>query len=98
MILLFNSTPSVFPKRNAALFLFSFATALFTFLALIAAQFSVPFGGVKRQPQAVEEVESERRKAFDTAHGSDEDRQAYICASGHVSFVIAKAEAEAWQT
>ena len=41
---------------------------------------------------------SERRKAFAAAHRSDEDRQAYICASRHASSVIAKVKAEAWQT
>ena len=40
----------------------------------------------------------ERRKAFASAHRSDEDRQAYISASRHASSVIAKAKAEAWQT
>ena len=41
---------------------------------------------------------SERRKAFAAAHRNDEDRQAYISASQRASSVIAKAEAEAWQT
>ena len=41
---------------------------------------------------------SERRKAFDAAHRSDEDRQAYISASRRALSVIAKAKAEAWQT
>ena len=41
---------------------------------------------------------SERRKAFSTAHRSDEDRQVYITASQRASSVIAKAKAEAWQT
>ena len=45
----------------------------------------------------VEEVVSERSKAFVAAHGSDEDRQAYICASRQASSVIIKAKAEAWQ-
>ena len=40
----------------------------------------------------------ERRRAFATAHRSDEDRQAYISASRRASSVIAKAKAEAWQT
>ena len=44
----------------------------------------------------MESAVSERRKAFDAAHRSDEDRQAYISASRHASSVIAKAEA--WQT
>ena len=39
---------------------------------------------------------SERRKAFAAAHRSDEDCQAYICASRRTSSVIAKAEA--WLT
>ena len=46
----------------------------------------------------MEEAVIERRKAFAAAHRSDEDRQAYISASGRVSSVIAKAKAEAWQT
>ena len=41
---------------------------------------------------------SERRKAFATAHRSDEDRQAYISASRRASSVIAKAKTKAWQT
>ena len=45
----------------------------------------------------MEEAVSERRKAFATAHRSDEDRQAYISASRRASSVIAKAKAEAWQ-
>ena len=61
----------------------------------------------------VESAVSERRKAFAAAHRSDEDRLAYISASAHrsdedrqayisasrrASSVIAKANAEAWQT
>ena len=45
----------------------------------------------------MEEAVSERRRAFSTAHRSDEDRQAYISASRRASSVIAKAKAEAWQ-
>ena len=41
---------------------------------------------------------SERRKAFSTAHRSDEDRQAYISAFRRASSVTAKAKAEEWQT
>ena len=44
----------------------------------------------------MESAVSERRKAFAAAHRSDEDRQAYISASGRASSVMAKAEA--WQT
>ena len=81
----------------------SSAAALFTSLALNAAKSSIPFGRIKRPPKAwwsaeVEEVVSERRKAFAAAHRSDEDRQAYITASRRASSVIAKAKAEAWQT
>ena len=43
------------------------------------------------------ETVSERRKAFTTAHRSDEDSQAYISASRRAPSVIAKAKAEAWQ-
>ena len=81
----------------------SSAAALFTSLILNAAKSSVPFGRIKRPPKAwwspeVEEEVSERRKAFATAHRSDEDRQAYISASRRASSVIAKAKTEAWQT
>ena len=44
----------------------------------------------------MEQAVGERRKAFTTAHRSDENRQAYISASRPASSVIAKAEA--WQT
>ena len=68
-----------------------------------AAKSSIPFGRIKRPPKAwwsaeVEEAVGERRRAFATAHRSDEDRQAYISASRRASLVIAKAKAEAWQT
>ena len=81
----------------------SSAAALFTSLAMNAAKSSIPFGRIKRPPKAwwsaeVEQAVGERRKAFATAHRSDEDRQAYISASRRASSVIAKAKAEAWQT
>ena len=81
----------------------SSAAAFFTFLALNAAKSSIPFGRIKRPPKAwwspeVDDAVSERRKAFATAHRSDEDRHAYISASRRASSVIAKAKAEAWQT
>ena len=81
----------------------SSAAVLFTSLALNAAKSFIPFGRIKRPPKAwwsaeVEEAVSERRRAFATAHRSDEDRQAYISASRRASSVIAKANAEAWQT
>ena len=81
----------------------SSAAALFTSLTLNAAKSSIPFGRIKRPPDAwwsaeVEEAVSKRRKAFAAAHRSDEDRQAYISASRRASSVIAKAKAEAWQT
>ena len=68
-----------------------------------AAKSSILFSRIKRHPKVwwsaeVESAVSERRKAFAAAHRSDEDRQAYISASRHASSVIAKAEAEAWQT
>ena len=44
----------------------------------------------------MESAVSESCKAFAAAHGSDEDRQAYISASRHASSVITNAEA--WQT
>ena len=81
----------------------SSAAALFTTLALNAAKSSIPFGRIKRHPNAwwsaeMEEAISERRKAFAAAHRGDEDRQAYITASRRASSVIAKAKTEAWQT
>ena len=68
-----------------------------------AAKSSIPFGRIKRPPKAwwspeVEQAVGERRRAFATAHRSDEDRQAYISASRRASSVIAKAKTEAWQT
>ena len=81
----------------------SSVAALFTSLALNAAKSSIPFGRIKRPPKAwwsaeMEEAVSERRKAFAASHRSDEDCQAYISAFRRTSSVIAKAEAEAWQT
>ena len=81
----------------------SSAAALFTSLTLNAAKSSIPFGRIKRLPEAwwsaeVKQAVSERRKAFAAAHKSDEDRQAYISASRRASSVIAKAKAEKWQT
>ena len=81
----------------------SSAAALFTSLVLNAAKFPTPFGCIKCPPKAwwspeVEEVVSERRKAFAATHRSDEDQQAYISISQRTSSVIAKAKAEAWQT
>ena len=46
----------------------------------------------------MEQAVSERRKAFNAAHRSDEDLQTYISAFRRASSVIAKAKAEAWQT
>ena len=102
MALLHTLTVTVLLQRNTRLFLSS-AAALFTSLALNAAKSSIPFGHIKRHHKAwwsaeVEEAVGERRKAFATAHRSDEDRQAYISASRRPSSVIAKAKAEAWQT
>ena len=89
-------------EEYSSLSLFS-AAALFTSLALNAAESSIPFGRIKRPPKSwwsaeVEEAVSERRKALAAAHRSDEDRQAYVSASRRASSVIAKAKAEAWQT
>ena len=89
-------------EEYSSLCLFS-AAAHFTYLALNAAKSSIPFSRIKRNPKAwwsaeVKDAVSERRKAFAAAHRSDEDRQAYICASRRASSVIAKAKAEAWQT
>ena len=64
----------------------SSAAALFTSLAMNATKSSIPFGRIKRPPKAwwsaeVKQAVGERRRAFATAHRSDEDRQAYISAS-----------------
>ena len=64
----------------------SSATAHFTSLTLNEAKSSIPFGHIKPPPKAwwsaeVQEVVSERRKAFAAAHRSNEDRKAYISAS-----------------
>ena len=88
-------------KEYSALFLSS-AAALTTSLTLSATKSSIHFGRIKRQLQTwwsteLEEAVSERRKAFAGAHRSDEDRQASISAFRHVSSVIAKTNAEAWQ-
>ena len=89
-------------EEYSSLSLFS-AAALFTSLALNATKSSIPFGRIKPHSKAwwsveVEDAVCERRKDFATAHRSDKDRQAYISASRRASSVIAKAEAEAWQT
>ena len=94
-------TLTVLLQKNTRLFLFPLLLLLFTSLVLNAAKSSIPFGRIKRPPKAwwsaeVEEAVSERRKAFDAAHRSNEDRQAYISAFRRASSVIAKAEA--WQT
>ena len=67
-----------FAKEYSSLSLFSTATLL-TSLALNAAKSSIFFDCIKRQPKAwwsteVEDVVSERRKAFAAYHRSDEDR------------------------
>ena len=92
-------TLTVLQQRNTRLFLFP----LLLFSSLNAAKSSIPFGRIKRPPKVwwsaeVESAVSERRKAFAAAYRSDEDRQAYISASRRASSVIAKAEAETWQT
>ena len=65
-----------------------------------AAKFSILFGRVERQSQAwwfsqVEKPVKERRKAFATALGSDEDQQAYNSTFRNGLSVIAKAKGEA---
>ena len=96
-------TLTVPQQRNYSSLSLSSAVALFISLALNAAKSSFLFGRIKRHLKAwwsaeVESAISERRKAFAAAHGSDEDRQAYISASRRASSVIAKAKAETWQT
>ena len=93
---------TVLLQRNTRLFLFPLLE-LFTSLSLNAAKSSIPFGRIKRYPKAwwsaeVEGAVSKRRKAFATAHRSNEDRQAYISASRRALSVIPKAKTEAWQT
>ena len=98
--MLFTLTFAVLLQKNTLLFSFSSAAALFTSLTLNAAKFFSLFDHVKRQFQAwwspeEKEAVSERIKAFAAAHRSDENRQAYISASRHVSSIIAKAKVEA---
>ena len=102
MTLPFTLTLTVLLQRNTPFSLYLFPLLLLSYLALNAAKFSIPFGRVKRQPQArwsskVKEVKSKRCKAFASAHRNDKDRQAYITASRYASSVIAKVKAEAWQ-
>ena len=101
MALLFTLTLTVLPQRNTPLSLFS-AGVLFTFRALNAAKFSIPFGHAKSQPHAwwsLEEKEavSKRQKASAMAHRRDEDHQAYISASQQALSVITETKAEGWQ-
>ena len=96
-------TLTVLLQRNYSSLSLSSAAALFTSLAMNAAKSSIPFDRIKRPPKAwwsaeVEEAVGERRRAFATAHRSDEDRQVYISASRRASSVITKAKAGAWQT
>ena len=89
-------------KKYLSLCLSSSGAAFFISLTLNAAKFSIHFDSIKREFQnwwsaEVEEPVSKRRKAFAAAHRSDEYRQVYIRASRHLSPVIAKAKAEAWQ-
>ena len=78
----------------------SSAAALFTFLALNRAKFSIPFSHVKRQPQAwwSSEAVSKRRNTFADAHRSDKDCQTYSSAFQQALSVIAKAKTDAYQT
>ena len=70
----------------------SSAAAFFTFLALYATKFSIPFGHVKCQPEVwwsaeVEEAVSERHKAFAAGHAAGQvmKRSSGFSASLHVS-------------
>ena len=59
---------------------------------------SISFGRVQRQPQAwwsskVEEAVRERRKAFDSAHRSDEKGQVYISVFWHAPSATVKVKA-----
>ena len=56
---------------------------------------AVSNANLKPGGRLVEEAEIERRKAFAAAHRSDEDRQIYIIAYGHVWSVTAKAKGKA---
>ena len=80
----------------------SSAAGLFNSLALNEAKSFITFGRIKRHLNAwwsskVEEAVSKRRKAFTCAHKSYENRQACISVSRRASYVIIKAQTEAWQ-
>ena len=101
MLLPFLRFSLSFAEEHSYLSLSSAAT-LFISLVLKALKFFLLFDRVKSQCQAwwspkVEEAVSKRRKTFAAAHRINEDRQTYIYASPHTSFVIAKTEAEGWQ-
>ena len=78
------------------------ANETFTNLILDAATFAIPYGSINRSSKAwwspeISEAVANRRKAFATAHRSEQDRQAYIAISRYTSTVIRKAKTEAWQ-
>ena len=81
----------------------SSAAVLFTsIMTLNVANSFIPFGRIKHHFKAWRSAEVqgaiiERRKAFATAHKSDENRQAYISAFRRASSVIAIAKAETRQ-
>ena len=89
------------PETYSSLSL-SEAAASFSSMLLEAAKSSIPFGRTRQVPKAwwspeLDELVKARRRAYRTAHLSEEHRQAYLCASRSASDAIAKAKAAAWQ-
>ena len=99
MILLFTlDYHCPFAEEYSSLCLFA-AAAVFTSLTLRAAKSYIPFGRIKRQPQArwsaeVKEAVEERRKVFAAAYRNEQNHQAYTVFR-HASSVIAKDKAGA---
>ena len=90
--------PSAEEKSSLSLF----SAALFISLTINEAESFVFFGRIKSQSKAwcfaeIEKAVSERLNAFAAACRRDEDCQAYISASRHASFVIAKTKANTGQ-
>ena len=99
MTLLFTSTLTVLLQRTTRLFLFSLLL-LSLLLRPECGRIFLSFWPHQRQPKAwwsaeVDQVINERRKAFAAAHRSDANRQAYVSASRHASYVIVTTKSEA---
>ena len=93
-----------FAEEYSSLSLSSVAAvaALFTFLTLNAAKFSISFWRRQTPTSTLKSNElkktvKERRKAFAAVYASNEDRQACISVPRYASSVIAKPRTEAWQ-